>query len=137
METARQLIRTPIIFIANDQLDDPYIYRQAFGKANPRAVLYFFLNRADLIDALQGEVYPRPSLLLMDWHMVAREGYAALAALGRNPAWQTIPVVILSAPDRPVDEDQCRQTGYELVLPRQTGFDSLVGQLNGLMLALL
>lgn len=137
MEMPSQFIKTPVVFVANDQLDDPYVYRQAFGIANPRAVLFFFMHGPELIDALRGEVYPTPSLLIMDWNMETHEGYTTLALLAQTQAWQTIPVVILSAPDHPVDEGRCEQYGYELVLPKQTDFNALVQQLNGLLLALL
>lgn len=72
----------------------------------------------------------------MDWHMALRKGYAALNVLAQTPAWQTIPVVIMSTKQRPVDEAKCQQLGYELVLPKETQYDKLVKQLSGLMHAL-
>lgn len=127
----------PIVFIASDQVDDHYVYRQAFGTASPTAVLYFFMHKAELVHALQGEVYPKPSLLIMDWNMVDCDGYATLVVLAQTPAWQTIPVIILEATDRPVDEARCQEIGYDLVLPKEKGYDRLVEQLSGLLKALI
>ncbi|GAB3770126.1 hypothetical protein GCM10028818_07410 [Spirosoma horti] len=138
MKTHTQSVNCPpVIFIADDdQLDDQYLYRQAFGEACPMAVLYFFTQKAQLLDALRGNVYPEPSLLIMDWHMALRKGYAALTVLAQTPAWQTIPVVIMATNQRPVDEAKCQQLGYELVLPKEAQYDKLVKQLSGLMHAL-
>ena len=137
METRKRYSTTPVIYIASDQGDDQYLYRQAFGKANPIAILYFFADKKDLISALQGEVYPKPSLLLMDWNMVTCEGYETLDVLAKNPVWQTIPVIILAGAQKPVDEARCQAMGYELVLPKEARYDRLVDQLRGLMLAFL
>ncbi len=126
-----------VVFIASDQVDDHYLYRQAFGEVSPTAVLYFFMHGTELVHALQGEVYPKPSLLLMDWNMVNCDGYETLVVLAKSPAWQTIPVVILTTADRPVDEARCQEAGYELVLPKETRYDRVVKQLNGLLQALL
>ncbi|MDB5243330.1 MAG: response regulator receiver protein [Spirosoma sp.] len=126
-----------VVFIASDHVDDQYLYRQAFGEVGPTCVLYFFMHKAELIHALQGEVYPEPSLLLMDWNMDNCDGYALLILLAQAPAWQTIPVVILDTPDRPVNEARCQEIGYDLVLPKETGYDKVVQQLSGLLHALL
>ena len=137
MKTQPQAANSPVIFIADDdQLDDQYLYRQAFGEACPTAVLYFFTHKAQLLDALRGDVYPAPSLLIMDWHMALRKGYAALTVLAQAPAWQAIPVVIMATKHKPVDEAKCQQLGYDLVLPKETQYDKLVRQLAGLMHAL-
>jgi CheY-like chemotaxis protein len=132
----RPVAEQPVIFIADDQVEDYYLYRQAFSEACPTAVLYFFMHKGELLEALRGDIYPNPSLLIMDWHMALRKGYAALSVLAVTPAWQTIPVVIMETGDRPVDEAKCQQMGYELVLPKETRYEKLVEQLTGLMQAL-
>ncbi|QJW89500.1 response regulator [Spirosoma taeanense] len=135
METPKRYVGTPVVFIADDQPDDQYLYRQAFSEACPTAVLYFFVDKAELLAALRGDVYPRPSLLIMDWNMISCKGYAALAELAQTPDWRTISVAILASSDRPVDEDRCQQFGCELILPKETQHEKLVGQLAGLIQA--
>ena len=137
MEPANRVVEPQVIFLAVDESDDHYRYRQAFGEADPSAVLYFFINSAELISALRGYVYPKPALLLMDCDMDSFKGYDTLSALARTTAWQTIPVVIMSTLNHPVDEARCQQIGYGLVLSGETGHDKLVAQLTGLMAALL
>ena len=136
MKTYRQLTSIPVVFIACDQPDDQYQYRQAFGEACSTAVLYFFGHKGELLAALRQQVYPRPSLLIMDWNMTLHEGYAALASLRQTPAWHTIPVVIMTTADRPVDDVKCQQIGYELVIPKEIQYEKLVVQLGGLLQAL-
>lgn len=137
MNVARPTGTAPIIFMAVDQSEDQYRYRQAFGGVDPQAILYFFMHPAELIAALRSYGYPRPSLLIMDWNMARLGAYDLLATLARTTAWQTIPVVIMSRADRPADEDRCQQIGYGLVLPGETQPDKLVAQLTRLLSALL
>ena len=133
----KRFISEQVIFIADDQPEDYYLYRQAFSEACPTAVLYFFMHKAELLSALHSDIYPKPALLLMDWNMALRKGYMLLAKLAQTPAWQAIPVVIMAGPDRPVDEAKCQQIGYEIVLPREVRYEKLVEQLAGLMHALI
>ncbi|CAN5263166.1 hypothetical protein BH09BAC4_BH09BAC4_50580 [soil metagenome] len=126
----------PVVFIADDQPDDQYLYRQAFGEACSSAVLYFFGHKSELLKALEHQVYPRPSLLIMDWDMTLRQGYAVLTSLSQTPAWQTIPVVIMTTPDRPVDDGKCQQIGYDLVIAKEIPYEKRVAQLAGLLQAL-
>ncbi len=137
MKATDQVVETPIIFIAVDQADDHYRFRQAFGEAEPGAVLYFFMQSSELIGALRGTVYPRPSLLIMDWDMDRSGGYDTLLVMAQIPAWQTIPVVVMTASGKPVDEVRCRHIGYGLVIPAETEHEKLVRQLTGLLYALL
>ncbi|ARK13388.1 response regulator [Fibrivirga algicola] len=137
MNHATQTVDSPTIFIAVDQLSDHHRYRQAFTEAEPTATLYFFMHSTELIAALRSYVYPKPSLLIMDWDMDAHKGYNTLATLAQTTVWQTIPVVIMSKPGRPVDVATCRQIGYGLVLPTERQATKLADKLSGIMYALL
>ena len=44
--TAASVAGEPVVFNADGQIEDFYVYRQAFGEACPTAVLYFFMHRA-------------------------------------------------------------------------------------------
>ncbi|WP_375446823.1 response regulator [uncultured Fibrella sp.] len=137
MDAAKRTVDAPVIFIIVDQPDAHYRYRQAFSEAAPTAVLYFFAHGSELITALRGYVYPRPSLLLIDGPMDGLNGYETLATLARTAAWQTIPVVIMTRQNQQIDEARCQQIGYGLVLPGETQPSRLAAQLTGLIHALL
>lgn len=137
MDAAKRTVDAPVIFITVDQSEAHYRYRQAFSEADPTAILYFFSHGSELITALRGYVYPRPSILLIDGPMDSLNGYETLEVLARTTAWQTIPVVIMTRKNQPVDEARCQQIGYGLVLPGETQPGSLAAQLTGLMHALL
>ncbi|WP_128543369.1 response regulator [Larkinella soli] len=125
-----------VIYVASDEPNDSFTYRQAFQEAWPTAVLYFFAEKGELLPALEGPVYPDPSLILLDWDMAARKGYQLLQILSRSPAWQHIPVIIIDREKPSVDEKQCLEAGYGLVLPAEKHFDKLVERLRGIVKAL-
>lgn len=124
-----------VIFVATDDEDEFYFYRQAFAEVCPLAILYFFTRKAELLNALKGKVYPKPVLILMDWNMASRKGYVALAWLAQSPVWQTVPVVIMTDELRSIDEAKCARLGYELVLPREKTYAKQLRQLRGLVQA--
>ncbi|MCK8495175.1 response regulator [Spirosoma sp. RP8] len=135
MRSQDNAVEALVIFIANDRPDDQYLYRQAFGQACPSAVLYFFTHKAELLEALSSQVYPVPSLLIMDWDMDRYQGYTTLALVAATPICYTIPVIILAKPDQPIDEDSCEKLGYEIVITKEIMYSRLVGQLQGLVRA--
>ncbi|MGV3560594.1 response regulator [Larkinella arboricola] len=127
----------PVVFLATDQENDYYLYRQALYEACPMAVLYFFGRKDELVQGLQNTVFPLPSLLILDWKMADRQGYALLNQLRQTPAWQAIPVVIMDSDPPSVDLQKCREAGYEIVLPPEKTYENLVERLRGLAHALI
>jgi CheY-like chemotaxis protein len=131
----KDAVQELVIFIATDSDEEFYQYRQAFMEACPSAVLYFFTRKGELLDALKSDVYPNPVLLIMAWNMALRKGYVALSVLAQTPAWQTLPVVIMTDPRKPVDEARCIELGYEIVLPKEQHYATFIKQLKGLVRA--
>ncbi len=65
------------------------------------------------IDALEklAEMDPLPSIILSDIEMPQMGGYEFLAALSEDPAWQTIPVVVISSRVGSENRDQALAAG--------------------------
>ncbi|MFD1140647.1 response regulator [Larkinella insperata] len=127
----------PVIFLATDQESDHFLYRQALYEACPTAVLYFFGRKGEMLQALRGSVFPLPSLLILDWKMAERNGYPLLNRLNQTPAWQHIPVVIIDSDPPSVDQQKCKEAGYEMVLPAEKVYENVVERLRGLAHALI
>jgi CheY-like chemotaxis protein len=56
--------------------------------------------------ALQAMAQTRPGLILLDLMMPEMDGFEFLNRLRQNPAWQDIPVIVLTAKDLTPDEHQ-------------------------------
>ena len=65
-----------------------------------QAVLDYLHRRGDYA-GLGGA--PRPGMILLDLNMPGIDGYAALAAIKRDPQLRQIPIVILTTPQAEED----------------------------------
>lgn len=60
----------------------------------------------------------RPDLLFLDLSMPRLNGYQALAAIRDNPAFEKLPIIILSGRDSPFDKARARLVGCDAYLQK-------------------
>ena len=68
------------------------------------------------IQAIEQIEARRPDLVLADTSMPDQTGYDVAESVKRNPAYDRIPVVLLTGAFEPVDETRAREAGCEAVL---------------------
>ncbi len=91
-------------------VDDDPINRSVLRRHLEKDSLYI-QEAQDGISALQIIQQSAPSLILLDLMMPAMDGFEVLEQLRRNPEWQTIPVIIITAKDI-TSADRQRLNGY-------------------------
>jgi two-component system response regulator len=88
------------ILLAEDDEDDIFLTREAFGECAYPVQLYIVRDGVQAMDFLRrGEGYteaPTPDLILLDLNMPRMDGRAVLRECKADPALQHIPVVILT-----------------------------------------
>lgn len=82
--------------IVDDQADWRFILEKLFALSFPHYPIRLFEHGQALLDDL-AQTDLLPSLILMDRHMPVLDGLQTLRQLKQNPAYQPIPVVIMSA----------------------------------------
>ena len=98
----------PRVLLAEDNADHAFFTQRAFLDAHGsqlhmhtvsdgEQVLDFLYQRGDYADA------PRPHLIVMDLKMPRKGGLEVLRQMREDAELQAIPVVVLSASDRPED----------------------------------
>jgi CheY-like chemotaxis protein len=95
-----------IILVAEDNKYDRMILQQAFEELGLDARLLFVGNGEELMDYLycrnayaDGDVSPRPALVLLDLNMPLMNGHEALKAIRADESLRALPVVVLSTSD--------------------------------------
>ena len=89
-----------------------------------------------IIHASNGEeayclaVFEKPHLILMDVMMPVMDGYEALAKIKEDPVTQTIPVMMLTATDRPLERRLAREMGAMAYMVKPVRLDELHRNIN-------
>jgi CheY-like chemotaxis protein len=75
-------------------------------------------------------VFEKPNLILMDVMMPVMDGYEALAKIKEDPVTQTIPVMMLTATDRPLERRLAKEMGAMAYMVKPVRLDELHRNIN-------
>ena len=109
------------ICVVEDQADLRFILQKIFAISLPQYPVYLFENGQVLLKELP-HLDPLPSLILMDRHMPVLDGYQTLRQLKQDPAYQLIPVVMMSADASAVEIKDCYRAGANSFLRKPISF---------------
>jgi len=103
------------ILLVEDNPADVYLIRQAVAECDRAIQLAIVPDGGDTLAFLRKEP-PfteafTPTLLLLDFSLPRVNGHQVLSVLRREPAWQALPVVILSAASQDLTEPLCLKLG--------------------------
>jgi CheY-like chemotaxis protein len=134
-------LKQGFVLAAEDEESDAFLMQLAFGKIGLTDKLLILRDGQEVIEYLKGggtyanrDLYPLPSLLLLDVKMPRMTGFDVLAWLGENPQFRDLPVVILSSSSHEDDVEKARELGawdYHLKPHGMAPFVQLVKQLTG------
>jgi CheY-like chemotaxis protein len=134
------------ILIAEDDGNDVLLLRRAFERARSLVALQFVDNGEDALAYLSGDypysnrnIFPFPELLLLDLKMPRIDGFELLEAARAHPFMKRLPIIILSASDRPRDIALAMELGANSVLRKPatlTGLCDLVRSMENYWLKL-
>lgn len=106
--------RPVTVLAADDDADDLALLRLSFERSGTGAELITVNNGPAVLGylrrAVAGEV-TWPSIVLLDLKMPGMNGFDVLTAVQADPLWKTIPVVIFSGSDQPVDVERAYDLG--------------------------
>lgn len=131
--------RTVTILMADDDEDDRLLTRDALTESR---VLNDFHCVADGIELMKylrreglykdEELYPAPSLILLDLNMPRLDGRGALEQLKSDPRLRSIPVIILTTSKAEEDMLRAYDLGAASYITKPVTFDKLVELMRSL-----
>jgi two-component system response regulator len=132
--------KTPIkILMADDDVDDQMLAKEALQESRVLNELYFVSNGVELLAYLRGEgkfsdrvVYPFPSIVLLDLNMPKMDGREALAAIKKDKNIRAIPVVILTTSKAEEDMFKSYDLGAASYITKPVTFEALVELMKAL-----
>lgn len=128
----RGIIHPIIILIAEDDLDDQLLTREALDESRIANVVYFVNDGQELLDYLRQQgpyAQPpavRPDLILLDLNMPRKDGREALAEIKADASLRSIPVVILTTSKADEEVQRAYDLGANSFIVKPVSFDGLV-----------
>jgi CheY-like chemotaxis protein len=100
----------PVVWIIDDDEDDKYLFEMAFKQLIPPVSIKLFNDGEELLPALiQSDSLP--SLIILDLNMPRLNGFEALQQLRAEPAYQKLPVIVLTTSSDYNDRERAKQLG--------------------------
>jgi CheY-like chemotaxis protein len=103
------------VIYVDDDPDDRMIMEDAFLNI-PDYELQIYPNGNKLLDYLADEHNNLPSLIILDVNMPFLSGIDVLRLLRSNEPYKQIPVVMFTTSTSPLDRQQCKEHGADLVV---------------------
>jgi CheY-like chemotaxis protein len=125
--------RNENILVVDDDVNDVFLLRRAFQRANLAAALRVAQDGEQAVAYLGGqgeyadrEQYPLPALILLDLKMPRKSGFEVLEWLRRQPGLRRLIVVVLSSSNQHSDINRAYDLGANSYLVKPAGFDRLL-----------
>ncbi|MEL7339495.1 MAG: response regulator [Bacteroidota bacterium] len=119
------------LIVVEDDLDDFLLLEQALRKAgisnsifhlkNGDEALAYFTNETESPNIWE-EAYP-PIMILIDLHLVGKDGWYFLSELKSQAVTRAIPLIVLSGVKDEREVNLCYQKGANAFLCKQTDFE--------------
>uniref|UniRef100_A0A7C2JX92 Response regulator n=1 Tax=Schlesneria paludicola TaxID=360056 RepID=A0A7C2JX92_9PLAN len=128
----------PILIVEDNDID----FRQtikAFKESHLGNPVYRCVDGDDALDFLHQRgkysdpsTAPRPSIILLDLRMPGTDGKEVLREIKGNPDLRTIPVVVLTTSDAPVDVEACYAAGANSYVCKPVTFEGYLKAVRSL-----
>ncbi len=126
------------ILMADDDLDDQMLAREALAEARLVNSLYFVEDGEELLDYLHNrgkyaeQPSPRPGLILLDLNMPKKDGRQALKEIKEDADLRRIPIVVLTTSDAEEDIFRTYELGVNSYIKKPVTFEGLVEVMKSL-----
>ena len=99
------------ILLAEDSEDDTFFARRCFAASGATFELRRCADGTQLVHTLQQCGSEPPRAVILDLKMPLMNGFEALQWIRQQPAFQTLPVIVLSSSSLPEDQERARALG--------------------------
>jgi CheY-like chemotaxis protein len=121
----------PLVLMADDDDDDCLLARDAFQVSGIPGLMHFVGDGMELMNFLSDASF-LPTVILLDLNMPRKNGHQALKELKSTPAFQNIPIVILTTSQEDDDKSYCRNEGAVSFITKPSSFNEWVGIMKSL-----
>ncbi|MDP1800040.1 MAG: response regulator [Bacteroidota bacterium] len=120
------------ILIADDDVDDQYMIKQAFASINLNENIQTVNDGVELLDYLHKKgkykdiETPCPKIILLDLNMPKKDGRECLKEIKKNSKFNRIPIIIYSTSSNPDDISYAYEIGASSYITKPYSYQELV-----------
>jgi CheY-like chemotaxis protein len=126
------LIFTMHILVAEDDENDAFLLKRAFGKLARQGSVHFCCNGEEALDYLEGvgkyqnrQAHPLPTVFITDLKMPRMDGFAIIQWLRQSRSYKLLPVLVLSSSKEEQDVERAYVLGANSYLVKPGSLVSL------------
>jgi len=125
-------MQTPLIVIAEDDVDDQFLLQTAFDEVGTDYQVKFVSNGVDLVTYLStcygtdGQTSQLPSLIILDLNMPKKDGREVLKDIKSHKLYKSIPVLIFTTTKNAMEVQRCYELGANSYIVKPVSFDKLL-----------
>ena len=119
----------PIIFYAEDDLDDQEVFKSVLSESQCSAELYCQNHGEQLLDDLKHHSV-LPNFIFLDLNMPERSGFQVLQEIREKDEYNRIPIIILSTTNDPVACYRAKNLGANLFLTKPTNYNQFISLMH-------
>lgn len=127
------MVKAPYILLAEDSDDDTFFARRCFAACGTTLELHRCLDGKELVTELKRCETAPPRAVILDLKMPVMDGFETLQWIREQPAFKTLPVVILSSSPMEGDVRRARELGATEYLVKPNSLEELEKLLGGLL----
>jgi CheY-like chemotaxis protein len=124
------LSATPFVLMVDDDDDDCMLARHAFEACGAPGAFECVGDGMALLDYLSRS--PLPALILLDINMPIMDGFEVLEEIKLIPAFQDIPIVVVTTSREEDDIDKSRRLGADAFFTKPSRYSDWVNMMKGL-----
>lgn len=118
--------KSKTIYLADDDADDRFLIKEAAKEIDPNVTFVEAENGSELMEKIESDEIPDPSLIVVDMNMPVMNGLEAVEAIRSNPDLDDIPAVMLSTSNDPELANKALKSGANEVLVKPNTFNGLL-----------
>jgi two-component system, response regulator len=111
------------IILAEDNLDEAHLTIRTLKK-NGHERIRHLRDGEEFMKLIQDPASPKPKLILLDLKMPKMDGIEVLRLLKSNPAWKSVPVVMLTSSDSEKDIVESYELGVNAYIVKPVSTDN-------------
>ena len=123
------MVFKPVILYVEDDVNSRDVMQIILQDLMQCETFYFFEESRNFLARVQS-LTPQPDVIILDIHVAPHDGFEMIAMLRRDPAFEGVPIVALTASVMNEEIERLQQIGFDAIFPKPIDVDTFADDLR-------